>query len=141
MTSTGAPAASSGRRIFVVGATGGVGRRLVPLLVGQGHGVSGLHRSPDGADGIRTAGATPVQGDLVADTVEDFATRLAGHDAVIFCAGAGGGDHVAEIDGEGPGKLAAAATAASVSTGSSWCRCSWTPGVATHPSEPASSGT
>jgi uncharacterized protein YbjT (DUF2867 family) len=114
MTSTNTTGTSSGRRVFVVGATGGVGLRLTALLAKQGHDVSGLHRSADGADAIRDAGATPVQGDIAADTAEDFAARLAGHDAVVFCAGAGGGDHVAKIDGDGPGKIADAAVTAGV---------------------------
>jgi uncharacterized protein YbjT (DUF2867 family) len=104
----------NGRRIFVVGSTGGVGGRLTGLLTKQGHDVSGLHRSPDSADAVRAAGATPVQGDIAADSVDDFTARLAGHDAVVFCAGAGGGDQVGNIDGEGPGKIATAAAAAGI---------------------------
>ncbi|WP_161556160.1 hypothetical protein [Mangrovicoccus ximenensis] len=42
-------------RIFVIGATGGVGHRLVPLLTGAGYGVSGLHRKPEQADALRAA--------------------------------------------------------------------------------------
>jgi len=103
-----------GRRVFVVGATGGVGRRLTTLLVEQGHAVTGLHRSPDDAGVVRDTGANPVQGDIVADSAEDFAARLAGHDAVVFCAGAGGAGQVASIDGEGPGKVADAASQAGV---------------------------
>ena len=105
---------TSNRRVFIVGSTGGVGRRLTALLTNQGHDVSGLHRSAGSADAVRDSGATPVQGDIAADSVEDFAARLAGHDAVVFCAGAGGGDQVAEIDGKGPGKIAAAAAEAGV---------------------------
>jgi nucleoside-diphosphate-sugar epimerase len=43
--------------IFVAGATGAVGRRLVPLLVSAGHSVVGLTRTPAKADAIRQTGA------------------------------------------------------------------------------------
>jgi nucleoside-diphosphate-sugar epimerase len=42
-------------RIFVAGATGVIGRRLVPLLVAQGHDVTALSRSGrSGAEGVTT---------------------------------------------------------------------------------------
>lgn len=47
-------------RIFVAGATGVIGRALVPLLVEAGHEVAGLTRSQVGAETVRAAGATPV---------------------------------------------------------------------------------
>jgi nucleoside-diphosphate-sugar epimerase len=52
-------------RIFIAGATGVVGQRLVPLLVRQGHEVAGTTRTPDKADQLRSAGATPVVLDLL----------------------------------------------------------------------------
>ncbi len=47
-------------RIFIAGATGAIGRRLVPLLVASGHDVLGTTRSPEKAEGLRAAGAEPV---------------------------------------------------------------------------------
>jgi nucleoside-diphosphate-sugar epimerase len=47
-------------RIFVAGATGALGRRLVPLLVSKGHTVVGTTRTPGKAEALRAAGATPV---------------------------------------------------------------------------------
>jgi uncharacterized protein YbjT (DUF2867 family) len=47
-------------RIFLAGATGVLGRRIVPLLVADGHTVAGLTRSSDKADYLRSLGATPV---------------------------------------------------------------------------------
>ena len=44
-------------RIFVAGATGAIGGRLVPLLVSAGHSVTGLTRTPAKADAIRRTGA------------------------------------------------------------------------------------
>jgi nucleoside-diphosphate-sugar epimerase len=51
-------------RVLVVGATGVIGRRLVPLLVGAGHSVTGTTRSPAKAEALRAAGATPVVVDV-----------------------------------------------------------------------------
>ena len=91
-------------RIFVVGATGGVGHRLVPQLVDAGHAVRGLHRKPGQADDIRAWGAEPVQGDLMEMDADDFARLSEGCDAVIFSAGAAGSgeDRATRIDGDGP---------------------------------------
>jgi 2-alkyl-3-oxoalkanoate reductase len=47
-------------KIFVAGATGVLGRRLVPLLVANGHTVVGTTRTPAKAPALRAAGATPV---------------------------------------------------------------------------------
>ena len=44
-------------RIFLAGAAGVVGRRLVPLLVGAGHQVTGTTRSPEKAAELARAGA------------------------------------------------------------------------------------
>lgn len=44
-------------RVFLAGATGAIGTRLVPLLVEAGHSVTGMTRSPKKADGLRHAGA------------------------------------------------------------------------------------
>jgi nucleoside-diphosphate-sugar epimerase len=44
-------------RVFVAGATGAVGRRLVPMLVAAGYSVIGLTRAAAKADAIRAAGA------------------------------------------------------------------------------------
>ena len=47
-------------KVFVAGASGVVGRPLVPRLVAAGHEVTGMTRSPTGADRIRAAGARAV---------------------------------------------------------------------------------
>lgn len=46
-------------RIFVAGATGAVGRRLVPLLVRRGHEVVGTTLHANKADAVRALGAEP----------------------------------------------------------------------------------
>ena len=62
-------------RIFLAGASGVLGMRLVPLLVGAGHQVSGMTRSPDKADRLSALGADPV----ICDVFEAAALR----DAVV----------------------------------------------------------
>ena len=52
-------------RVFVVGATGAIGARLVPQLIEHGHEVIGTHRSPGNADRVRALGAEPVALDLL----------------------------------------------------------------------------
>ncbi len=47
-------------RVFVAGATGAIGQRLVPLLVDSGHEVVGTTRTAAKVDGLRLGGATPV---------------------------------------------------------------------------------
>jgi 2-alkyl-3-oxoalkanoate reductase len=51
--------------VFVAGATGAIGRRLVPMLVQAGHDVTGLTRTPSKADLLRAMRATPVVGDAL----------------------------------------------------------------------------
>ena len=52
-------------RVFVAGATGAVGRRLVLLLVADAHDVVATTRSPDKAAGLRSEGAEPVVLDVL----------------------------------------------------------------------------
>lgn len=47
-------------RIFIAGATGAIGKRLVPLLVAAGHHVIATTRTEDKTAGLRAQGAEPV---------------------------------------------------------------------------------
>jgi nucleoside-diphosphate-sugar epimerase len=51
-------------RIFLAGATGVIGSRLLPLLVAAGHDVTGTTRSPERAGMIENAGGGPVVVDV-----------------------------------------------------------------------------
>jgi nucleoside-diphosphate-sugar epimerase len=64
-------------KIFVAGATGAIGKRLVPALVAAGHDVVGLTRSPEKVDELRGMGAEPV----VADALDKAAVNKAVTDA------------------------------------------------------------
>src|SRR5215211_2047785 len=52
-------------RVFVAGASGAIGTRLVPQLIDAGHDVIGTHKSPASAERLRALGAEPVQLDLL----------------------------------------------------------------------------
>ena len=52
-------------RVFVTGASGAIGTRLVPQLIDRGHEVIGTYRSPGGDERLRELGATPLQLDLL----------------------------------------------------------------------------
>ena len=78
-------------RVFVAGASGVIGTRLVPQLIDRGHQVIGTFRTPGGAERVRALGAEPIALDLlepdavrkaVVDTAPDAiihqATALAG---------------------------------------------------------------
>jgi nucleoside-diphosphate-sugar epimerase len=51
-------------RIFVAGASGLIGIRLIPLLAADGHRVAGMTRSPEKATLLRERGALPVACDV-----------------------------------------------------------------------------
>ncbi|HXQ85044.1 MAG: NAD(P)-dependent oxidoreductase [Gaiella sp.] len=52
-------------RVFVAGASGAIGRRLVPQLIEAGHDVVGTYTTPSSAELVRRLGATPVELDLL----------------------------------------------------------------------------
>jgi nucleoside-diphosphate-sugar epimerase len=52
-------------KILVAGATGALGKQLVPRLVSAGHEVVGMTRTPSKQDAIRAMGASPVVADAL----------------------------------------------------------------------------
>lgn len=60
-------------RIFLAGASGVIGVRLVPLLVAEGHEVAGMTRSPEKADALAELGAEPVLCDVYDEEALDQA--------------------------------------------------------------------
>jgi nucleoside-diphosphate-sugar epimerase len=63
-------------RVFVAGATGAIGKQLVPRLVAAGHEVHGMTRSASKQDLVRDLGAVPVVADaLDPDQVADAVGR------------------------------------------------------------------
>jgi 2-alkyl-3-oxoalkanoate reductase len=70
-------------RVFVAGATGAIGARLVPQLVERGHEVIGTSRSPEKADRLRAQGAEPVVLDLLDPRAVGEAVAAARPDAIV----------------------------------------------------------
>lgn len=70
-------------KVFVAGATGAVGRQLVPGLVAAGHQVTATSRSPDKLDGLRAAGADPVRLDGLDGAAVGEAVGRAGPEVII----------------------------------------------------------
>jgi 2-alkyl-3-oxoalkanoate reductase len=60
-------------KVFVAGATGALGKQLVPRLVAAGHRVVGMTRSADKAEAVRALGAKPA----VADALDPDAVATA----------------------------------------------------------------
>ena len=62
-------------RVFLAGASGVIGVRLIPLLIAAGHQVTGMTRSAEKADRLRELGAEPVVCDVYdAATLTDAVT-------------------------------------------------------------------
>ncbi|MBQ0830603.1 NAD-dependent epimerase/dehydratase family protein [Streptomyces tagetis] len=70
-------------RVFVAGATGAVGSRLVPLLVAAGHEVTGISRTRAGAERIGGLGATGVRADVLDADAVRRAVLAAAPEAVV----------------------------------------------------------
>ncbi len=70
-------------RIFLAGATGVIGVRLLLLLVEAGHTVAGMTRSPEKVDRLRALGADPVVCDVFDGAALTAATTAFAPDAVL----------------------------------------------------------
>ncbi|WP_261166003.1 SDR family oxidoreductase [Microbacterium sp. Marseille-Q6965] len=79
-------------RVVIIGGHGKVALRLAPLLRARGDEVTSVIRNPDHAADVEEAGASPLVADVETMSVDALAEILAGHDAVVWAAGAGGGD-------------------------------------------------
>ena len=70
-------------KIFVAGATGAIGRRLVPHLVRRGHEVVGTTRTPAKAELLRELGALPAVVDALDEPAVKAAIAAAQPDVVV----------------------------------------------------------
>jgi nucleoside-diphosphate-sugar epimerase len=70
-------------RVFLAGATGVIGSQLVPLLLADGHQVTGMTRSPHKADALRASGADALVADALDAKAVTSAVEAARPDAVI----------------------------------------------------------
>jgi nucleoside-diphosphate-sugar epimerase len=104
-------------RVFVAGATGAIGRQLVPLLVEAGHEVTGVSRSVSGVERLRAQGASGVRVDVFDAGAVEAAVRAAAPDAIVHQLTALAGGSVSDnrrVRVDGTRNLVAAARAAGV---------------------------
>lgn len=78
-------------RILIIGGHGKVARLLTPLLAARGDEISAVIRNPDHTADVEADGASAVVADVASLDRADLAELFAGHDAVVWSAGAGGG--------------------------------------------------
>lgn len=71
-------------KIFLTGATGFLGKRLLDRLLGEGHQITCLVRNADAADQIAARGCRVVEGSL--DNISSWLKWLPGHDVLIHAA-------------------------------------------------------
>ena len=79
-------------RVLIIGGHGKVALQLAPLLVARGDEVTAVVRNPEHSAEVAATGATPVAADIEQLDVDGIAALLRGHDAVVWSAGAGGGN-------------------------------------------------
>lgn len=79
-------------RVIVFGGHGKVALQLARILTERGDRVSSVFRNPDQSDDVTATGAEPVVADIERLDTDALADLVAGHDAVVFSAGAGGGN-------------------------------------------------
>ncbi len=87
-------------RIFLAGASGIIGQRLIPLLVRAGHQVTGTTRTAGRTGMLRTLGATPVvvdvlEASLLAQVMAEHAPEVVIHQLTSLP------DHMASLDAAG----------------------------------------
>ncbi|GMA24204.1 NAD-dependent dehydratase [Luteimicrobium album] len=79
-------------RIAVIGGHGKVALLLAPILVARGDEVTSLVRRADQVADVNATGARAVVADVEQLSASELSDVLRGHDAVVWSAGAGGGD-------------------------------------------------
>jgi uncharacterized protein YbjT (DUF2867 family) len=79
-------------RVVVIGGHGKVALELARILSERGDEVDSVFRNPDHSDDVAATGARPVVADIERLDTDALADLVAGHDAVVFAAGAGGGN-------------------------------------------------
>ncbi|WP_147918412.1 SDR family oxidoreductase [Ruania zhangjianzhongii] len=79
-------------RIAIIGGHGKIALRLASLLSGRGDEVTAVIRNPDHTADVEATGARPVVADVENLSATQIAEVIAGHDAVVWSAGAGGGN-------------------------------------------------
>ncbi|MCV7382449.1 SDR family oxidoreductase [Mycolicibacter longobardus] len=79
-------------RIVIIGGHGKVALLLSPVLAARGEQIRSVFRNPDHAEEVAVTGAVPVVADIERLDTDGLARLLTETDAVVFSAGAGGGN-------------------------------------------------
>ncbi|MGO2683517.1 SDR family oxidoreductase [Microbacterium sp.] len=79
-------------RVIVFGGHGRIALLLAPILVARGDEVTAVIRNPDHVADVEQTGATAQIADVEQLDTAAIAELIRGHDAVVWSAGAGGGD-------------------------------------------------
>ncbi|MDF0531510.1 NAD(P)H-binding protein [Tsukamurella sp. 8F] len=78
-------------KVTIIGGHGKIALLLAELLSARGDRVASLIRNPEHAADVTAAGAAPTVLDVENASEQQIADAIAGSDAVVFSAGAGGG--------------------------------------------------
>ncbi|GAA2181552.1 SDR family oxidoreductase [Leucobacter tardus] len=79
-------------RIIIIGGHGHIAQHLTTLLAEQGDQVTSVIRNPEQTTTVTDLGAQALVADIEQLGTAEIAALLAEHDAVVWSAGAGGGD-------------------------------------------------
>jgi uncharacterized protein YbjT (DUF2867 family) len=79
-------------RVLIIGGHGKIALRLAPLLVERGDVVTSVIRNPEHQDEVAATGALPLVADVEQLDTDGLTSLLDGQDAVVWSAGAGGGN-------------------------------------------------
>ncbi|MHC8608695.1 NAD(P)-binding oxidoreductase [Paenarthrobacter ureafaciens] len=79
-------------RIAIIGGHGKVALHLSRILSGEGHDVTSFIRNPGHVSDVTATGASAEVLDVENSKTAELAKALGGHDAVVWSAGAGGGN-------------------------------------------------
>ncbi|MEZ7898579.1 MAG: SDR family oxidoreductase [Flaviflexus sp.] len=77
---------------LIIGGHGKVALLAAPILVDEGHSVTSLIRNPDHVADVEATGAKALVLDIENASAEELADAMRGMDAVVWSAGAGGGN-------------------------------------------------
>lgn len=118
-------------RIIIFGGHGRIALLLAPLLVARGDEVTAVIRNPDHVADVEATGATALLADVEALDTASVASIIRGHDAIVWSAGAGGGDaqRTYAVDRDAAIRTMDAATKADVSR---YVMVSWLGSTADH---------
>ncbi|EGD53651.1 NAD(P)H-binding protein [Gordonia neofelifaecis] len=78
--------------ITIIGGHGKIALLLAPILVARGDTVTSIIRNADHADEVAATGARPLVLDIEQAGADEIGEAIRGADAVVFSAGAGGGN-------------------------------------------------